>query len=157
MYEHKLTRVYIALFQKRKKGTVVQARKRAKSLSYQPVLNPLWELPMGSNLQGIYAATPPELLHQYGLGIEKRAFEFTWELMKQIDQANHRGPAKNKEELDRRISAFNTRHADAEMPRYKFGAGVHKLAYVSASEYRALMYQVGVPVICSFTSRYIYV
>ena len=31
---------------------------------------------------GIFSAVPPELLHQYGLGMEKYCFDFTWTFIK---------------------------------------------------------------------------
>ena len=53
---------------------VVEARtalqKEYSALELYPAT---WDLPYGSNHQGIYGATPPELLHQYDLGILKHA------------------------------------------------------------------------------------
>ena len=34
-----------------------------------------WNLPFGSNVYGIYGATPPEMLHQYDLGLLRTTWE----------------------------------------------------------------------------------
>lgn len=111
---------------------------------------------------GIYGATPPELLHQYGLGVEMYAFKFVWEMLSR--HAAEEGKAVNAfdQRLDERFMAFCTRHSDADMPRYvyisqdvsylsnplivrlcrfSFTTGTKKLPYLTSGEYRALMYQ----------------
>lgn len=127
----------------------MEARAIARSMSVQPRYNPLWDIPLGVGLGGIYSAVPPELLHQYGLGMEKYCFDFTWVLIALFNggdqnQLSGATPSKNAkiDELDRRISLFYTRHSDLSMPRNSFQAGSYKLPYLQSNEYRALLYQV---------------
>lgn len=54
----------------------------ANDKSLHPRINPLWDIPMGEQRDGIFSAVPPELLHQYGLGMEKYCFEYTWAFIK---------------------------------------------------------------------------
>lgn len=58
------------------------ARQRANNKSLHPRINPLWDIPLGEQRDGIFSAVPPELLHQYGLGMEKYCFEYTWAFIK---------------------------------------------------------------------------
>ena len=115
-------------------------------ISHPPATrNPLWDLPYGANSQGVFGACPPELLHQWLLGIAKYAIVFTWALVK--DCARTQGKQFNTftAELDRRISCFNgVRHADPHLPKKQFRTGVFELlSYLEAKEYRALLlYQV---------------
>ena len=43
-----------------------------------------WDLPFGSNVYGIYGATPPEMLHQYDLGLLRTTWECKFTTQKQI-------------------------------------------------------------------------
>ena len=61
---------------------VMAARQRANDKSLHPRINPLWDIPLGEQKDGIFSAVPPELLHQYGLGMEKYCFEYTWAFIK---------------------------------------------------------------------------
>ena len=104
----------------------------------------LWNLPYGDSIQGIFGATPVELLHQFGLGLEKKAFDHTWDCVAEaaeIRGSRFDGP---KQQLDARFADFNVRHADTEMPRNAFYGGTYELPYLMSKEYTALMYQVNV-------------
>ena len=73
----------------------------------------MWDIPMGEQRTGVYYATPPELLHLYGLGIEKKCFEYMWTLIILVHaKGKAKVPMKNRQvdELDRWISIFTTRH-----------------------------------------------
>jgi hypothetical protein len=128
--------------QERVRGTVQQARDDAKANSLHPFYNPLWDLPYGDSPAGIFGATPFELLHQYGLGIEKYAFNFTWETIACSTARRGLAAESMRQRLDARLAQFNTRHADSEMPRNRFSNGAYQLSFLTSSEYRALMYQV---------------
>ena len=134
--------LYSHTLQKRTRNRITEAREAAKTRSLSPTYNPLWDLPYGDNLMGIYGATPPELLHQYGLGIEMYAFKFVWEMLSRHAAEEGRAPGTYDQRLDERFMAFCTRHADADMPRFSFTTGTKKLPYLTSGEYRALMYQV---------------
>ena len=133
---------YFLLWQHRRRGKVTAARDKAKARSLSPTYNPLWDLPYGDNSMGIFGATPPELLHQYGLGVEMYAFKFVWEMLSRYAaEEEGRAPGAFDQRLDDRFMAFSTRHADADMPRFGFTTGTKKLPYLTSGEYRALMYQ----------------
>lgn len=110
--------------------------------------NTLWDLPYGDNLQGIFGACPPELLHQYGLGIEKRCFQHTWDAIRDSAKERKVGFDRMKRQFDARFADFQTRHVDSEMPRFHFASGTYELSYMTSSEYTALIFQVPIP---SFT------
>lgn len=140
--------------QERKKGTVTAARAQASAVSVQPFMNPLWDIPYGHNVHGIFGSTPPELLHQWGLGIEKYAFTYIWDLIEKNAKEANKRPTSTIAKLDQRIATFNNRHSDATMPRKKFPIGAYKLPYLQATEYRALMYIVSAYINdynCSYT------
>ena len=129
-------------------GTVGDARNTLRRLSLVAWKNTLWRIPYGDSAQGIFGATPPELLHQYGLGIEKKAFDHTWKLV--ADTATRRrvrldGP---KQALDSRFAMFNCRHADPELPRAHFGSGTYQLSFLTSKEYTALIFQVSLARLC---------
>ncbi len=107
-----------------------------------PVDNRLRKLPFGANPLGLNGACPPELLHMYGLGMEKKAFSYGMELVVRggVITSNVRGSVKQA--IDSRFVAFNCRHADVDMPHDRFRAGVYELSFLTSKEYRALLYQV---------------
>jgi hypothetical protein len=130
------------------KGCITETRDLLKQASLHPTPNALWDIPLGSNPQGINGACPPELLHQYGLGMEKYTIQYIW---KMVEEGCSTAKAL---ELESRFQRFNVRHADNSMPRDRFVAGTRNLAYVSAREYRAMCYQVSscmrfFPVLCA--------
>ena len=99
-------------------------------------------MPYGDSIQGIFGACPPELLHQYGLGVEKKAFDHTWDCV--ANAAKTKGVRFDgpKQQLDARFADFNVRHADAEMPHFAFYGGTYELPYLMSKEYTALIFQV---------------
>jgi hypothetical protein len=103
--------------------------------------NPLWDLPFGANPHGIYGACPPELLHQYQLGIMKYAYRMTW--CKINGKSPKAGTTKSATAMrvDDRFKVFADRHVDPELPRNKFRKGVFELANLQGKEYRALLMQ----------------
>ena len=106
----------------------------------QPYLNPLWDIPYGHNVHGVFEATPPELLHQWCLGIEKYAFQFVRGLIEKIAKESKRIPTSIVDKLDWHIASFNNGHSDATMPMKRFPIGAYKLPYLQATEYHALIY-----------------
>lgn len=74
--------------------------------------------PMGAHgAGGVNSATPPDMLHQYSLGLMKRAVKKTIALIKSAKQPataprTQRWPrrAQRLATLDMRLSRFNTRH-----------------------------------------------
>lgn len=123
-------------------GTIGAAKAALKAISMNGYRNALWKLPFGDSVQGIFGATPPELLHQYGLGIEKNAVQHTWELVAQA--CTNRGGQFDlpKQLLDSRFAAFNYRHADPEKPKFRFAVGTYELAFLTSKEYSAIVLQV---------------
>ena len=113
-----------------------------QSISINAVRNTLWKLPYGDSVQGIFGATPPELLHQYGLGIEKNAVHHTWELVATTCTARGGRFDLPKQLLDARFAAFNYRHVDPEKPKFRFPKGTYELAYLTSKEYSAIVLQV---------------
>ena len=45
------------------------------AISASMVLPATWDRPFGANRHGVYGATPPEILHQYDLGLLKTTWE----------------------------------------------------------------------------------
>jgi hypothetical protein len=118
-------------------------------------LNPLWDLPYGANPAGIYGACPPELLHQYQLGIMKYAYQFTWARINGSSPVAGTAKTATAMRVDDRFKGFADRHADPELPRNKFRKGVYDLPYLQGKEYRALLMQVCVCVcvcVCAHTT-----
>ena len=50
--------------------------------------------------------------------------------------------------LDNRLMAFNTRHADVEMPRYRFSSGASTVAMFQADEFFPLLIQITIVLDC---------
>ena len=123
-------------------GTVGSAKTALKDISMSAFRNALWKLPYGDSVQGIFGATPPELLHQYGLGIEKNAVQHTWELVAQACAKRGGQFDLPKQLLDSRFAAFNYRHADPEKPKFRFAVGTFELAFLTSKEYSAIVLQV---------------
>jgi hypothetical protein len=108
--------------------------------------NPLWDIPFGANPRGIYGACPPELLHQYLLGIMKNAYTWTWAVINAQHPVRGSGMSTTACQVDDRFKQFETRHVDPELPVKRFRKGVLKLPYLEGKEYRALLLQF-IPVI----------
>ena len=45
------------------------------AMSAAAIIPATWDLPYGSNPHGVYGATPPEILHQYDLGLLRTTWE----------------------------------------------------------------------------------
>ena len=45
------------------------------AMSAAEIIPATWDLPYGSNPHGVYGATPPEILHQYDLGLLRTTWE----------------------------------------------------------------------------------
>jgi hypothetical protein len=126
--------------------TAAQIENRGKDLSLHVVRNPLWQVPFGANLMGTHGATPPELLHQWQLGMMKYAWEFVWlivahgrtEVSQESRSAKRTHPRQL--ELDTRFKHINARHADPDLPRKTFDDGGKELNRIEGTHYRALMF-----------------
>ena len=76
--------------QARPVNTVKELEAAVLAMSAAAVIPATWDLPYGSNPHGVYGATPPEMLHQYDLGLLRT----TWECKLQI--AYHKYLTSNK-------------------------------------------------------------
>ena len=123
-------------------GGITEARKNAANLSVMLSENVLRKLPLGANPQGLNGACPPEMLHQYGLGIEKKAFHYAMEIVTRLGVMTNKVSSVAKHAFDHRFVTFNCRHSDVEMPKHRSRAGAYKLSFLSAKKYKALLYQV---------------
>jgi len=103
--------------------------------------NPLWDLPYGDNPRGIFSACPPELLHQYLLGIMKYAYKFTWAHIDSLSPGGGKRMSARACRVDDRFKLFDVRHVDPELPRTRFRRGARKLAKLEGKDYRALLLQ----------------
>lgn len=122
-------------------GLVVRANLELTALGINPFRPSTWDVPYGDNPHGIYGATPPEVLHQFDLGIIKHAYLCFLDMVK----AGCRTDAENTEKLrvlDYRLMSIAIRHADDTMPRIRFSNGASSIALFKASEYAPLMWQV---------------
>jgi hypothetical protein len=45
------------------------------AISASEIIPATWDLPFGANPHGVFGATPPEMLHQYDLGLLKTTWE----------------------------------------------------------------------------------
>lgn len=124
-------------------GAVSKGQRDAllKSMSAKPVRVGFWGAPFGSP-QGIYGATPPELLHQYDLGLCKKAWEMIMAMMKsESDHGLTPGITfqAKMELLDDRVKRIQVRHSAENISRVRFPNGVSNISYMRAHEYPSLM------------------
>ena len=98
--------------------------------------NPLWEVPFGDtrNNSGIFGSTPPELLHQYLLGIMKYCWLWTQKYVE-----THAVNSRASIIIEERFARFNCRHEG--MPRTRFTHGVWEAAFMEAKQFPALLWQ----------------
>ena len=106
-------------------------------------------MPFGANPRGIYGATPPEILHQYDLGIIKHAYLCMLGVIKAESLVSGGAYTARMRVLDDRLMKFDIRHADAAMPRVRFASGASNLSKLNASEYAPLLWQMIVVLGCS--------
>jgi hypothetical protein len=66
--------------------------------------NALYDLPYGARDGGVFAACPPELLHQYGLGVEAKAFKYTWKVVEKATKERKAKWGPTKLAFDRRYA-----------------------------------------------------
>ena len=85
------------------RGQVMLAREKLNALSFRPVRSSLWGMPFGDNKYGVYGCTPPELLHQYDLGIIKHAYNCMLALIKEECAGSDAAYSKRMREVDRRL------------------------------------------------------
>jgi len=108
--------------------------------SVRALYNPLWDLPYGANPRGLYGACPPELLHQYLLGMMKYAYKHTWHLIESYSPGGS-DMSSRAVRVDQRFKWFNVRHVDPELPNIAFRKGAFKLKKLEGKDYRALVLQ----------------
>jgi len=123
------------------KGLSTAAKRQETEVSLQGGRNPLWDLPYGANPRGVYGACPPEVLHQYLMGIMKYAYVFTWNKIDGSSPSTGKGKSATATRVDERFKLFDDRHVDPELPRRKFRKGVYELPYLEGKDYRALLLQ----------------
>jgi len=123
------------------KGKKVAAERLLSKYSLHAGQNTLWNLPYGANKAGIYGACPPELLHQYLLGIMKYAYQFTCEIIDGKSPPAGTAKSATAARVDARFKIFSDRHVDPELPRLRFTRGAMHLPYLEGKDYRALLLQ----------------
>ena len=115
-------------------GAIGRAEAVENELSVYAVYNPLWFLPYGASLGGVFSGCPPELLHQFLLGLMKYAFEFTWALVDTYQRVS--------KTFNERFQAFNGRLESDPTLFYKhYSAGTQTLNGIEAKEYLGLLLQ----------------
>ena len=91
-----------------------------KAVSLATLDNGLWGAPFGYPPEvGVNGAAVPDMLHQYLLGLLKKAVEYTLSTVRYYGSI--KGLRKTKQrlmELDRRFKTLNVKHCDAHMPRH---------------------------------------
>jgi len=117
----------------------------AKKLSVNVIINALWYVPWGASKGGVYHGTPPELLHQFLLGLLKCAFLWAWQIV--LLPPKKKNAATN---LDNRFMDFNTKHNDKSIWVRHYPAGTKNLPMLEAKEYIGLVFQM---IICLGTTE----
>ncbi len=130
-------------------GTVKKAERALKSWGIKELVPSTWGMPFGANPRGIYGATPPEILHQYDLGIIKHAYLCMLGVIKAESLVSGDAYTARMRVLDDRLMQFNIRHADPAMPRVRFASGASNLSKMNASKYAPLLWQMIVVLGCS--------
>ena len=115
-------------------GTVTAAREAAKQISMHPIVNPMWFLYFGDSDRGVHGGTPPEIMHQFDLGMMKTSFGWTWDTVLESDP-------RRKGELNHRYVLFNCRHSDASIFTKHYSEGTFELKQTEAKEYVGLLFQ----------------
>jgi hypothetical protein len=102
-----------------------------------------WGLPFGDNPQGIYGACPPEILHQFDLGILKTVWVAILQRIAEDAEADPENGSKRErlERMDARFCALKVRHADPLMPRERMTTGASSVTGRAAHEFSAIMWQ----------------
>ena len=138
-----LTAPIFDILEKRKRGKVEAARKALVKISAKGIRPFTWDVPFGSTPYGPYGATPPELLHQYDLGLLKKCYGYILDLIKAEVQDNIGIPfALRMRILDQRLISFNIRHCDVDMPRLGFKNGASEITCFTAAEFEPLMWHI---------------
>lgn len=109
----------------------------SKQFSYHLCKNSFWKIPICSN-EGIYGITPPDLLHQFKLGILKYVVKWTTEMIQEIN-------GNSKEQLslmDSRIMNFNTRTAWNGIDICSFKNGIVNVSHFEGKHYLSMVYQI---------------
>jgi hypothetical protein len=146
-------------------GRVQSSKDALKKIGLKAIRPATWGMPFGDNPRGIYGATPPELLHQYDLGIIKHAYKCmlavikqgrscccfgmkcsylrTWLMCMLVTECEGSDFAytNRMNELDIRLMRFNVRHSAFDMPRVRFSNGASSIAMMKAFEFAPLLWQ----------------
>lgn len=137
-----LTAPIFRILEDRVPGRVEAARKALVKISAKGVRPFTWEIPFGSTPYGPYGATPPELLHQFDLGLLKTTYGYILKMMKAEATGNIGvSYAERMRIMDQRLICFNVRHCDGDMPRVGFSNGASEITNFRASEFEPLMWQ----------------
>ena len=65
-------------------NTKAQLKAALHEISAANIIPGTWDLPFGSNVHGIYGATPPEMLHQYDLGLLRTTWECEYQQINSV-------------------------------------------------------------------------
>lgn len=132
----------LKILENRERKRIKVAKDALKQISMKHIRPATWEIPLGANPKGIYGATPPEMLHQFDLGLLKRTHELLLAMMKaEADERIGTSFALRKRIMDSRLMAFNVRHCDNTMPRKRFTSGASEIVGFRAVEFAPLMWQ----------------
>jgi hypothetical protein len=131
------------------------------AISAQPYRPSTWGLPFGANTAGIYSACPPEMLHQFDLGIFREVWKGIMKLIKdEATEARKPGDLTRRcgvldfieyqpnfnlwcrlRILDGRFQKLEVRHSVEDMPREKFNRGGSSITGMRADQFNGLMWQ----------------
>ena len=131
------------------------------AISAQPYRPSTWGLPFGANTAGIYSACPPEMLHQFDLGIYREVWKGIMKLIKdEATEARKPGDFTRRcgvldfieyqpnfnlwcrlRILDGRFQKLEVRHSVEDMPREKFNRGGSSITGMRADQFNGLMWQ----------------
>lgn len=131
----------LKIMENRTSNMVTKAREVLRKLSMKHIRPSTWGVPYGANIHGVYGATPPELLHQFDLGLLKKTYEMLLAMIKDESEQGGLSYAHRMRILDSRLLAFNIRHCDSDMPRKRFTSGASEFVGFRASEFPPLIWE----------------
>ena len=108
-------------------------------MSIHATMNAFWDLPCCDMKHGIYGMCPPDLLHQYKLGILK--YLVSWS-MEYVQECN----VSKINLLDERIRRFNTACSWHSFQIIKFNKGIIDQSFFEGKHYLSMIYMLMVSV-----------
>ena len=113
-------------------GCIGKAQEVEKEISVYAMENPLWYIPWRASKGGVFSGCPPEIMHQFELGLMKSAFKWIWEFVKD----------RSKNLFNQRFIQFNgRRECDPMLHFVHYTAGTKDLSGTEAKEYLGLILQ----------------